>query len=344
MICPKCGFEQPDSPECVRCGIIVSRYKGPVLGSSVPPPSPVFDPGPPAPPPPTFGGPRPAAAMAGDAGAVFGAMPAGGGTVYNGPSPGSAAAAAMARPQTFAAAQGTLGVGDVLGKTFSIFFSNLLPFALLTAVTMSPLLILEGYTTALAKTPGTTSPQVIFPLVLFVLLSVVCPYLATGAITYGVFQQLRGRDATIGDCLSRGLSALLPVVGLAIVQGVAVTFGIMACIIPGLLLAVRWAVAVPAMVTERTGVSESLSRSTYLTDGLRGEVFGVLFVLGLLQLGSGFAVGLLKVKNPNLGLVLSGFQSLFTVGLSATGSAVLYYRLRSLRESIDVDQIASVFD
>jgi hypothetical protein len=98
------------------------------------------------------------------------------------------------------------------------------------------------------------------------------------------------------------------------------------------------------MVTERTGVSESLSRSTYLTDGLRGEVFGVLFVLGLLQLGSGFAVGLLKVKNPNLGLALSGFQSLFTVGLSATGSAVLYYRLRSLRESIDVDQIASVFD
>jgi len=31
------------------------------------------------------------------------------------------------------------------------------------------------------------------------------------------------------------------------------------------------------------------------------------------------------------------------VGLSATGSAVMYYRLRSLRESIDVDQIASVF-
>jgi hypothetical protein len=87
-----------------------------------------------------------------------------------------------------------------------------------------------------------------------------------------------------------------------------------------------------------------MSRSAFLTEGSRGEVFGVLFVLGVLQFGSGFAVALLKLKNPNLSLILSGVLSLFTVGLTATGSAVMYYRLRSVRESIDVDQIASVFD
>jgi hypothetical protein len=32
-----------------------------------------------------------------------------------------------------------------------------------------------------------------------------------------------------------------------------------------------------------------------------------------------------------------------TVGLTATATAVMYYRLRSIKESIDVDQIASVF-
>jgi hypothetical protein len=26
MACPKCGFEQPESPECVRCGIFVARF------------------------------------------------------------------------------------------------------------------------------------------------------------------------------------------------------------------------------------------------------------------------------------------------------------------------------
>jgi hypothetical protein len=347
MICPKCGFEQPDSPECARCGIIVSRYKGPVLGAGAPHPAA------PAPPPPVaasamgavFGAPAPAMA-GGGGGGVYGdpPPPAGGGTVYTGPAPGSAAAAAMARPGTFAAPQGSLGIGDVLGKTFSVFFSNLLPFTLLTGITMAPLLILEGYTAEMGKTPGTPTPQMLVPLLLFALFSILCPYLATGAITYGVFQQLRGKDATIGDCLGRGLSALLPVLGLALVQGFAVAFGLVFCLIPGLLLAVRWAVSVPAMVTERTGVGESMSRSTFLTEGSRWQVFCVLFVLAVLQFGSGFVVGLLTAKNPNLRLTLSALESLFTVGLSATGSAVMYYRLRSLRESIDVDQIASVFD
>ena len=50
-----------------------------------------------------------------------------------------------------------------------------------------------------------------------------------------------------------------------------------------------------------------------------------------------------RSTNPSLSLILSDVLSLFTVGLSATGTAVMYYRLRSLRESIDVDQIASVF-
>lgn len=27
MICPKCGFEQPDAPECARCGIIIAKYR-----------------------------------------------------------------------------------------------------------------------------------------------------------------------------------------------------------------------------------------------------------------------------------------------------------------------------
>jgi hypothetical protein len=83
--------------------------------------------------------------------------------------------------------------------------------------------------------------------------------------------------------------------------------------------------------------------SAYLTDGLRGDVFGVLLVLGALQIGSTFLVKLATAGNPGLHLLLSGVKDLLFVGLSATGSAVMYYRLRGIKESIDVDQIASVF-
>ena len=27
LTCPKCGFEQPESPDCVKCGIVIARYK-----------------------------------------------------------------------------------------------------------------------------------------------------------------------------------------------------------------------------------------------------------------------------------------------------------------------------
>ena len=75
MICPKCGFEQPDNPECMRCGVIVGRYKGPVAAAVASPP--------PFSAPPPF--PPPAPAMAAGVAA---------GTVYGGPDPIPAAVAA----------------------------------------------------------------------------------------------------------------------------------------------------------------------------------------------------------------------------------------------------------
>jgi len=51
MLCPNCGLEQPDAPECKRCGVIVTRYRPPETRprpsasaghQSSPPPAPPF--------------------------------------------------------------------------------------------------------------------------------------------------------------------------------------------------------------------------------------------------------------------------------------------------------------
>jgi len=52
MICPKCGLEQADAPECKRCGVIVARYRprdaaprpGAPAGAKAPPPPPDLPP------------------------------------------------------------------------------------------------------------------------------------------------------------------------------------------------------------------------------------------------------------------------------------------------------------
>ena len=360
MICPKCGFEQPDSPECMRCGIIVDRYKGPALGAAALRP-PLTAPGsPPTPPtpaaaPPPFGDATmsvpllPVAAMAGGVGTLYGdPVPVGaGGAVYGGPPPPpippTGSMAGVGRAPAFGVAHGDFGVGSVLGQTFSIYFANFLPFAVLAALALAPLYILEGYTSSLVAAQGKPSLTALSPVFLVLAVSVICRYFATAVITYGVFQQMRGAETSIGDCLSRGLSSLLPILGLAIVQGIAIWLGLIVCIIPGLILSLRWAVSIPAAVTERGGISDAMNRSAFLTDGFRGDIFSVLFVLGLLEIGIILLVNLVSLKNHSLHLILTDLSSMLVVGLSATAAAVMYYRLRDVKESIDVDQIAAVF-
>lgn len=358
MICPKCGFEQPDNPECMRCGVIISRYKGPVLGSAAPglsaPPAPVSPRGVEpvrsavAPPPrsvdaaPTlYRGPEPALAAAG-------------GTVYDGPAPAEAGGGTMYTGTMFDGAaprvpgskvktafHAKFDNGKILSEAFAIYFSNLLPFLLLTAVALSPMLITLAMVSGSAETQD--AGLMLASILLLALSFVLCPQLATASITYGVFQQMRGRDATIGDCLGKGLSSLFSVLWLVIVQTLGILLGLVLFIVPGIILALRWAVSVPAAVEERGGALEALKRSAYLTDGHKGAIFGVLFVLNFLSSGIDRISKLAFADSPSALMMVTAVGTVVTVGLTATATAVMYYRLRSIKESIDVDQIASVF-
>jgi hypothetical protein len=395
MICPKCGFEQPDNPECMRCGIIVSRYKGPIAGTgprSTPPafaapappapahspsPSPPLYGGPPPPPPPLYMPPPPRIAggtalpppppapqvppMAAGGGyppplpltSAAGGFPGSplpdpaGGTLYGGPPPGAVsgtlyqgqpAASAVPAFSSFPVFHGTFEVGKVLSETFSIYFSNFIPFLLLSALVSLPLFGLAAYISSLEK----GSQEAIILFFLSLLLQPLMSQVAAAGITYGVYQQMRGNDPSLPDCLGVGFSRLVPVVIVAFLTFLATLAGAVLCVVPGLLIALRLAVVVPVTVEERPGISDAMRRSSYLTEGFRGQVFGVLFVLGIIQQGL-TRVAISTVKDLSSLLMVSALVGVLTTGLMATGAAVMYYRLRSVKESVDVDQISSVF-
>jgi hypothetical protein len=361
----------------MRCGIIVSRYKGPVLGGAAVPPSP---PPAPAPPPPmaasavgtVFGDPVPA--MAGS-GTVYDGPPPGavsGGTVYQGPAAG--APGAQRRPGMAPVLMVTqkLRFGEILGESFLIYLKNFIPFSILTAFAFSPIYLFGDYLLRRVVAEGSASKMGMALLVILATL-LVCVPLSTSMITYGVFQEMRGRSASLGSCLSVGLSSLLPVFSVAFLQALFVFVGwfctsfvvgfligfarasggssgagcsvlltpliAFAFILP-VMIWLRFFVAVPAAVEERPGVMEAMRRSVFLTEGQRGRIFWIVFVLAILTGGVQLGAGRVPVAGP----VLQPVVGLLASSLFATTCAVIYYRLRSFHESIDVDQIASVFD
>ena len=237
--------------------------------------------------------------------------------------------------------------GALIGEAFSIYFSNFFPFVLLTLLAFAPIFALVFFSAAAgasAEVMGLVSN----------LGSMLCTPLATAALTFGVVQQIRRRETSVADCLRVGLGSLFPVLFVALLQGLAVGVGMLFCLVPGLMVMTMLAVAVPAAVEERPGVFAALNRSHQLTEGFRWQVFGVLFVLGLLTFGLGLLAiplmgGLEAAQAASqdaspAGLAVSQLFEIVPSGLSATASAVMYYRLRSLKEGIDVEEIASVFD
>ena len=92
---------------------------------------------------------------------------------------------------------------------------------------------------------------------------------------YAVHQALRlrlGHDGTTTPPLGRAF-------GMSFVSGLGILLGIILFIVPGVMLFVRWAVALPAMLREDLGIGASLERSRDLTLGHRWKILALVLLL-----------------------------------------------------------------
>jgi ABC-type phosphate transport system permease subunit len=74
--------------------------------------------------------------------------------------------------------------------------------------------------------------------------------LGEAAVLYMAFQSMRGRLVSVVEALRKGLSRFWAIVGLAIQASLGIWVGLILLVVPGIMLAVRWSVALPACVVE----------------------------------------------------------------------------------------------
>jgi uncharacterized membrane protein len=164
-------------------------------------------------------------------------------------------------------------------------------------------------------------------------------------VMYGVIEQLRGQHASMGACISMGLKRLLPVLGVGLLMALCILLGLAALIIPGVIMIFMFYVAVPVTVIEHLGPIDALKRSKALTDGFKGALFGLNFLVGLIGAGIGLVVGIIDEAAPGtVALVIDLGTDVFLGALGAVITAIAYHDLRVIKEGVNVDDLVRVFE
>jgi hypothetical protein len=251
--------------------------------------------------------------------------------------------------------EGDFRVGQVFSRTWSVFSGNFLKFMLVTGIASLPPLLIPQPSPA---TPDNPFGNLGLSFFLGMFLMIVLGTLSQAIVLYGAFQDMRGKPVSLADCLKVGLHRFFPVIGLAIVVGLAVIFASLFLFVPGMILYIMWFVATPVCVVEQLGPLRSMGRSRELTKGHRWKIFGlsllilipvmivasVIVALIAIVLGTGAIVGLPSVLASPLGEVVNLIWSAAWGAFYAVMVVVTYHDLRVAKEGVDTEQIAAVFE
>ena len=253
-----------------------------------------------------------------------------------------------------------MSVGRVFQRAFSAISLNpavILGLAFLIGAVPALLMSYFAYRLGLAN-PAALRTGAISPsgygagIFLSTIITLVISALVQGALTRATVAANEGERASFGESLSSAVRVVLPLIGLSILWALGVGLGFVLLIVPGIILLMMWAVAVPALVVERRGVFAAFGRSAELTSGAKWKIFGLCLLLLVIYWILSLIVGLVGLGTYNAanpaGLTITNLIGSIVVGtifntLWGTIQPSLYVELRQWKEGDSADSLAEVF-
>jgi hypothetical protein len=257
-------------------------------------------------------------------------------------------------------------LGEILTTAFELYRANASKLITLVAVVVIPLtLLIAIFTEVLVSNAGqavrtTFDPETgeltsatvdttsfgaaILLGLLTALLAAVIQQLLTGALTRGAAGSLLGRPVDVKASYGYALSRLWGLIGLAILVGLVVGIGFVLFIIPGIIFLGFLAVATPAFVVERLGVTAAMSRSWNL---VRGHWWHTLFVIAVAAIIAGVVgqvLGAIGGRSFFGVWITSAIAQIITAPFVALVGVVLYVDLRARREALTGDLLGAELD
>jgi len=125
-----------------------------------------------------------------------------------------------------------------------------------------------------------------------------------GAIIFLLSEAKQGQNVKYKEAIVEGLRNWGALFKARFFAGLLIVLGLIALIIPGIYLALRFSLIEYVVVLEGADTRDSRERSTELTEGIRWELLGAALIsnIGVLILSfvGGFIIGLLQVSFPAL--------------------------------------------
>lgn len=243
-----------------------------------------------------------------------------------------------------------LDIGRVLQGTFSVIGRNFVTFLVLSLIFagLPSVLTTLGLSQMRATGPTTFNMpqwQVLIP---SWLVAIVANSVLQGALVHATVSDLNGRPARIADCLATGLRHFLPLIAIGILSALGIAVGAMLLLVPGIMLACAWCLAVPSEVVERTTIMSSFRRSRDLTRGNRWRIFGLFALYVILSWVIQMVLaGVFAGVTGNISaasLMITPVIAVINGMIGATGVGVLYSEIRQARDGIGAAELAAVFD
>jgi len=257
---------------------------------------------------------------------------------------------------TQASSSGSIDIGRVLSRTFEALRKQAgILIGLAIVLVGVPQLALQYFLVSSMRAAALSHPANPFAVFAFfttplfwgsILVGMIVGMLLQAAVVRTSICTLLNEPVDFGATLTRSVSLLLPMIGLAIVSMVIFGVGLILLLVPGIIAYVHFVVAVPVLVEERKGVFGSLARSSELTKGSRWQIFGLLVLVGIATAVLGWIlrmIGGLGAESIIVTAAIQAINSVISWLFSATMVAALYVELRVVREGGSRTELSAIF-
>jgi hypothetical protein len=226
------------------------------------------------------------------------------------------------------------GLGELLGTVFALFARHVGLFLGVTLIVVAPVVLLVDGVWGRRLTDGADANVPLGAgIASFVLSAIVVPTLVT-ALFAVILQRLGRADVpTMGEALDAAGERVLPAVGAVALYVLGVAVGLLALVLPGIYLAVRWYFAAQAAVIDGLEPRAALARSGELVEGSWWRVFGLLLVAGVIfgLIGGGLQLAIDATGNGLLYVLLLIAEQTLVLSLTALFGTLLFFDLRARR-------------